>query len=293
MTSGILLLDKKEGISSGKCVYKARKKLGIKKIGHAGTLDPLATGLLPLLVGKATRVSDFLMADIKEYETLAYFGEKTDSQDKTGQVIERSLNSFTRSDLEKAIKENFLGEILQTPPMYSAIKHKGQKLYELARKGQSVERKKRRIKIYDFEILDFNFPYAKFRIKCSKGTYIRTLVNDLGEVLKTFANVHELRRTRVGEFDVKDAVSFDDLENLKKEQIEKYLMPIDHALVDLKKVVLDKRHLKHAINGMAIKKDFSKSLENQNLRVYVEDNFIGIGRYIDGAIKLKKVFYEG
>ena len=103
----------------------------------------------------------------------------------------------------------------------------------------------------------------------------------MGEVLKTFANVHELRRTRVGEFDVKDAVSFDDLENLKKEQIEKYLMPIDHALVDLKKVVLDKRHLKHAINGMAIKKDFSKSLENQNLRVYVEDNFIGIGRYID------------
>lgn len=293
MTSGILLIDKKSGISSGKCVYQARKSLGIKKIGHAGTLDPLATGLLPLLVGKATRVSDFLMADRKEYETLAYFGEKTDSQDKTGNVIEKSSNIFDKKDLEKAIEENFLGEIFQTPPMYSALKHKGQKLYELARKGESVERKKRKIKIYNFEILDFNFPYARFRIKCSKGTYIRALVNDLGDILKTFANVHELRRIRVGEFEVKDALLFGDLENLDKEDIKSNLMPIDHALLDFKKVVLDKRHLKHATNGMAIRKGLDKFLENQNLRVYVEDDFIGIGRYSDGAVKLKKVFYEG
>ena len=137
MTSGILLIDKTTGQSSGKCVYQARKKLAIKKIGHAGTLDPLATGLLPLLINKATRVSDFLMDEIKVYETLAFFGQKTDSQDITGKVIEKSSNSFKKNDLEKAIKENFLGEILQTPPMYSAIKSNGRKLYELAREGKT------------------------------------------------------------------------------------------------------------------------------------------------------------
>ena len=117
MTSGILLIDKNTGISSGKCVYQARKKLGIKKIGHAGTLDPLATGLLPLLINKATRVSDFLMDEVKIYETLAFFGQKTDSQDITGEVLEKSSNTFEKNDLERAIKENFTGEILQTPPM--------------------------------------------------------------------------------------------------------------------------------------------------------------------------------
>ncbi|MDU2830098.1 MAG: tRNA pseudouridine(55) synthase TruB, partial [Anaerococcus sp.] len=176
MTSGILLIDKSTGISSGKCVYQARKKLGIKKIGHAGTLDPLATGLLPLLINKATRVSDFLMDEIKIYETLAFFGQKTDSQDITGEVLEKSSNTFEKKDLEKAIKENFSGEILQTPPMYSALKHKGRKLYELAREGKTVERKQRKIKIYDFEIIDFDFPYARLKITCSKGTYIRSLV---------------------------------------------------------------------------------------------------------------------
>ena len=294
MTSGILLIDKSTGISSGKCVYQARKKLGIKKIGHAGTLDPLATGLLPLLINKATRVSDFLMDEVKIYETLAFFGQKTDSQDITGEVLEESSNTFEKKDLERAIKENFTGEILQTPPMYSALKHKGRKLYELAREGKTVERKQRKIKIYDFEILDFNFPYARLKITCSKGTYIRSLVNDLGENLKTFATVKELRRLRVGDFDVKDAIKIDDFEKMDTDQIIKKLIPIDKALGQYEKIILDKSYYKQATNGMTMKVDFDKNIEGY-LRVYVKDLFIGLGKYKNEnkTLKLKKVFYEG
>lgn len=294
MTSGILLIDKSTGISSGKCVYQARKKLGIKKIGHAGTLDPLATGLLPLLINKATRVSDFLMDEVKIYETLAFFGQKTDSQDITGEVLEKSSNTFEKKDLERAIKENFTGEILQTPPMYSALKHKGRKLYELAREGKTVERKQRKIKIYDFEILDFNFPYARLKITCSKGTYIRSLVNDLGENLKTFATVKELRRLKVGDFDVKDAIKIDDFEKMDTDQIIKKLIPIDKALGQYEKIILDKSYYKQATNGMTMKVDFDKKVEGY-LRVYVKDLFIGLGEYKNEnkTLKIKKVFYEG
>lgn len=294
MTSGILLIDKSTGISSGKCVYQARKKLGIKKIGHAGTLDPLATGLLPLLINKATRVSDFLMDEVKIYETLAFFGQKTDSQDITGEVLEKSSNTFEKKDLEKAIKENFSGEILQTPPMYSALKHKGRKLYELAREGKTVERKQRKIKIYDFEILDFDFPYARLKITCSKGTYIRSLVNDLGENLKTFATVKELRRLKVGDFDVKDAIKIEDFEKMETDQILKNLISIDKALGQYEKIILDKSYYKQATNGMTMKVDFDKKVEGY-LRVYVKDLFIGLGEYKNEnkTLKIKKVFYEG
>lgn len=294
MTSGILLIDKSTGISSGKCVYQARKKLGIKKIGHAGTLDPLATGLLPLLINKATRVSDFLMDEVKIYETLAFFGQKTDSQDITGEVLEKSSNTFEKKDLEKAIKENFTGEILQTPPMYSALKHKGRKLYELAREGKTVERKQRKIKIYDFEILDFDFPYARLKITCSKGTYIRSLVDDLGKNLKTFATVKELRRLKVGDFDVKDAIKIEDFEKMEADQILKNLISIDKALGQYEKIILDKSYYRQATNGMTMKVDFDKKVEGY-LRVYVKDLFIGLGEYKNEnkTLKIKKVFYEG
>ena len=293
MTSGILLIDKNTGSSSGKIVYQARKKLGIKKIGHAGTLDPLATGLLPLLINKATRVSDFLMDEVKVYETLAFFGQKTDTQDITGEILEKSSKTFELDDLKSAIDDNFIGEIFQTPPMYSALKHKGRKLYELAREGKSIERKKRKIKIYDFDIVDFKFPYARLRIKCSKGTYIRTLVNDLGEVLQSFATVKELRRTNIGDFDVEDAIKIEDFENMEKDEIIEKLIPIDKALFQYEKIVLDKTYYKQATNGMTMKVDYGKNVDNY-LRVYVDDLFIGLGEYKDKnkTLKIKKVFYE-
>ena len=294
MTSGILLIDKNTGASSGKIVYQARKKLGIKKIGHAGTLDPLATGLLPLLINKATRVSDFLMDEVKIYETLAFFGQKTDTQDITGEILEKSSKTFEKKDLEKAIKENFLGEIFQTPPMYSALKQNGKKLYELAREGKIVERKQRKIEVYDFEILDFDFPYARFKITCSKGTYIRSLVNDLGEILETFATVKELRRLKVGNFDVKDAIKIEDFEKKDVDVLIKKLIPIDDALNQYEKIILDKSYYKQATNGMTMKVDLAKNFDGL-IRVYVEDLFIGLGEYKNKnkTLKLKKVFYEG
>ena len=293
MTSGILLIDKNTGSSSGKIVYQARKKLGIRKIGHAGTLDPLATGLLPLLINKATRVSDFLMDEVKVYETLAFFGQKTDTQDITGEILEKSSKTFELDDLKNAIDDNFIGEIFQTPPMYSALKHKGKKLYELAREGKSIERKERKIKIYDFDIVDFKFPYARLRIKCSKGTYIRTLVNDLGEILQSFATVKELRRTKVGDFDVEDAIKIEDFEKMEKNEIIKRLIPIDKALFQYEKIVLDKTYYKQATNGMTMKVDYGKNID-EYLRVYVDDLFIGLGEYKDKnkTLKIKKVFYE-
>ena len=293
MTSGILLIDKNTGSSSGKIVYQARKKLGIKKIGHAGTLDPLATGLLPLLINKATRVSDFLMDDVKVYETLAFFGQKTDTQDITGEILEKSSKTFEFDDLKKAIYDNFIGEIFQTPPMYSALKHKGKKLYEFAREGKSIERKKRKIKIYDFDIVDFKFPYARLRIKCSKGTYIRTLVNDLGEILQSFATVKELRRTNIGDFDVEDSIKIEDFEKMDKDEIIKRLIPIDKALFQYEKIVLDKSYYKQATNGMTMKVDYGKKVDKY-LRVYVDDLFIGLGEYKNKnkTLKIKKVFYE-
>lgn len=293
MTSGILLIDKNTGSSSGKIVYQARKKLGIRKIGHAGTLDPLATGLLPLLINKATRVSDFLMDEVKVYETLAFFGQKTDTQDITGEILEKSSKTFELDDLKNAIDDNFIGEIFQTPPMYSALKHKGKKLYELAREGKSIERKERKIKIYDFDIVDFKFPYARLRIKCSKGTYIRTLVNDLGEILQSFATVKELRRTKVGDFDVEDAIKIEDFEKMEKNEIIKRLIPIDKALFQYDRIVLDKTYYKQATNGMTMKVDYGKNID-EYLRVYVDDLFIGLGEYKDKnkTLKIKKVFYE-
>ena len=272
----------------------SKKKTRHKKIGHAGTLDPLATGLLPLLINKATRVSDFLMDEVKIYETLAFFGQKTDTQDITGEILEKSSKTFEKKDLEKAIKENFLGEIFQTPPMYSALKQNGKKLYELAREGKIVERKQRRIKVYDFEILDFDFPYARFKITCSKGTYIRSLVNDLGEVLKTFATVKELRRLKVGNFDVKDAIKIEDFEKKDVDELIKKLIPIDDALNQYEKIILDKSYYKQATNGMTMKVDLEKNFDGL-IRVYVEDLFIGLGEYKNKnkTLKLKKVFYEG
>ncbi len=234
------------------------------------------------------------MDEVKIYETLAFFGQKTDTQDITGEILEKSSNTFEKKELEKVIKENFLGEILQTPPMYSALKYKGRKLYELAREGKSIERKQREIKIYDFEILDFDFPYARLKITCSKGTYIRSLVNDLGETLKTFATVKELRRLKVGDFDVKDAIKSEDFENMNLDDIMKNLIPIDKALDQYEKIILDESFYKQATNGMTMKVDFVKDIDGL-FRVYVKDLFIGLGEYKNKnkTLKIKKVFYEG
>ena len=293
MISGILNINKEVGISSSKCVSLVKKALDTRKVGHTGTLDLEAGGVLPIVIGKATRVSDFLMDEDKEYITEAIFGKRTDTLDYDGKVVDTSDKTFTREDLEEAIKD-FIGKITQIPPMYSALKVNGQKLYDLARKGIEVERKKRQVNIYSFEIIDFDFPKATFKITCSKGTYIRTLIDDLGEKLGSFAYVNSLTRSKVGDFYIEDAIDSKDLLDMNLEEVLEKLEPVDYALKSYPDIVLDKSYLKQATNGMTMHVD---QMDLDNLfRVYVEDDFIGLGRAHKSNdkyfLKMEKVFYE-
>lgn len=292
MHSGILNINKKKGISSAKCVSLVRKALNQKKVGHTGTLDLEASGVLPIVVGKATRVSDYMMGKDKTYETLIEFGKKTDTLDAAGEVIDKSDKQITRSDLEEVLK-NYEGEITQIPPMYSALKVNGKKLYDLAREGIEIERKKRRVTIYDIELLDFNFPYAKLKVTCSKGTYIRTLVDDIGEELGTFAFVKDLCRVRVGDFRIEDSIDSDEILEMDKENLILSLNNLDMALDNFPRYDLDKKYFSNAINGMTIR--IEDKLE-EKVRVYVGDEFIGLGKSsVKGEeyfLKMEKVFYD-
>ena len=293
MISGILNVNKEVGISSNKCVGLVKKVLNTKKVGHTGTLDLEADGVLPIVIGKATRVSDFLMDEKKEYITEAIFGSRTDTLDWSGQVVEESNKTFTKDELISEM-ENFTGQIIQIPPMYSAIKINGTKMYDLARKGIEVERKTRNVTIYGFELIDFDFPKATFKITCSKGTYIRSLIDDLGEALGSFAYVNKLTRSKVGDFVIEEAISSKDLLEMDKEEILSRIKPVDYALKDYKEIRLDKSYFKQATNGMTMRVDdiYSDDL----IRVYVDDKFIGLAKNFKNEdryfLKMEKVFYE-
>lgn len=209
MIDGILLIDKEEGISSYFVINKLKRFFPRKhKIGHAGTLDPFATGLLIVLLGKATKLMDSIHLFEKTYEVTAEFGYATDTQDVTGTKIFTSLNNLKieESKIQEAIVKRFVGEIEQTPPNFSANKVHGQRAYDLARKGEDFILKPKKISVKDFEIVQYKWPFVTFRITCSTGTYIRTLVNDLGMELRTYATAINLRRLSIGDFDVKNAI---------------------------------------------------------------------------------------
>lgn len=201
----IVLVDKEPDWTSFDVVAKMRSILKIKKIGHAGTLDPFATGLLILLVGKATKIQDSLMLSDKVYEAEIKLGQRTDSFDRTGKVIVESDKKVKKDEIITAVK-SFEGESFQMPPMFSAVKKNGKRLYELARKGIEVEREPRKIMIHSIDITEVNSDRVIIRVHCSKGTYIRTLADDIGEKLGTYAFLNELRRTAIGEYSVKDSL---------------------------------------------------------------------------------------
>ena len=292
MPKGILNVNKEKGISSARVVSLVRRALDIKKVGHTGTLDLEASGVLPIVVGKATRVSDYMMTKDKVYETELILGAKTDTLDAAGKIIAKS-QKFIDKDQFLETMNTFKGEIEQIPPMYSALKVNGKKLYDLAREGIEIERKRRRVNIYDIDLLDFDFPRAKIRVTCSKGTYIRTLVDDIGEKLSTFAYVDNLVRARVGEFDIKDAIKSEDILEISREDLLKKLYPIDTALKNFEKIVLDKSYLEKLINGQVVEveKNYGKII-----RVYCEDEFLGLGNSYRESdknfLKMEKVFYE-
>lgn len=209
--NGIVVINKEPGYTSHDVVAKARGILKIKKIGHAGTLDPLATGVLILLVGKATKLSNQFMGFDKAYRSTMKLGMKTTSADIQGETIDEKEFSFvTQSALETVFKK-FTGDIEQLPPMVSAVRHKGKKLYELARKGITVERKSRPVTIRELSVLEFNLPYVQFFMDCSKGTYVRQLVDDVGDELGCGACISQIERTKVGSFTLDQAVLIGDL----------------------------------------------------------------------------------
>ena len=228
---GILLVDKPVGITSHDIVDRLRKKLKMKKIGHAGTLDPLATGLMIMLIGKATKVSQFLISLDKSYEGEFLLGIETDSQDADGNVVsEKQLPiDLNENQIEEEMK-TFLGDQYQTPPMFSAKKIDGVPLYKMARKGKTVEREPRFIRINKISLKRWNSPRGEFDMCCSKGTYVRTVFHDLGQKLGCGAHLTMLRRTRIDEFDISDAKPLVEIENMEISHFQSLLIPIHKAV---------------------------------------------------------------
>ncbi len=258
MEHGVIVINKEKGFTSHDVVAKLRGIIGQKKIGHTGTLDPMATGVLPVCLGNATKLCDFLTDERKEYETLMHMGLVSDTQDITGTILYNSTSrkvDITLSELEEALI-HFKGKIEQIPPMYSAKKVNGKKLYELAREGKTIERKAREIEIFDIEIKNFNPPYVRLRIECSKGTYIRTICHDLGMYLKCGAVMEELERTKVGRFIAEEAYTLSEVEELKNEgRIHEAVFRTDFFFLDEPAVHVKTDSMKLLLNGNKLAAD--------------------------------------
>ncbi len=223
---GVLLVDKPPRLTSHDVVDRLRRQFGFRKVGHCGTLDPAATGLLVIVLERATKLQANLMSADKTYEGVMRLGVTTDSQDGDGAVLaEKPVPPLTEAEVETVLAK-FRGDLQQIPPMVSAIKHEGTPLYKLARKGKTIERKPRLIHIYDLRLLKLELARVHFRVACTKGTYVRTLCHDIGEMLGCGAHLAELRRTRSGTLDVKDAKPLDVLLSLRREQLQPLIIPI-------------------------------------------------------------------
>ena len=271
--NGFLIIDKPKGVTSANCVYKLRKLLGIKKIGHCGTLDPLATGLLPICIGEATKFSSFMSDLDKTYEVGISFGLETDTGDIEGEIISEGINNFKETDLKKVLKL-FEGPQTQIPPMYSALKNGGKPLYWWARKGVFLFRKERNITIHKIELIEFSKNEAKFRIFCTKGTYIRSIAESIGRALNTKATVISLRRLSIGSIKTEDMVLMPKEES---NEILRSILPSDFILKHLSKAELNKEDVKKVRNGQSI--DYNAQLEKKGLvRIYTNKSlFMGIG----------------
>ncbi len=263
---GVLMLDKPVGLSSNTALQKARRALNAQKAGHTGTLDPFASGLLPLCFGEATKFSaDLLHAD-KEYVASIKFGETTTTADVEGEIIETRPVDFTEEQLHKAL-ESLTGEIDQIPPMYSALKKDGVRLYELARQGQEIEREPRRVTVYELELLSFNKPEALVRVKCSKGTYVRVLGEDVGKILGCGAHLTALRRTKIADIDISGAVSLQDFEEADIAQRLDMLDPPDRLLSQLEPIELKEELAVRFLHGQSIRITRSENSEKK-VKVY-------------------------
>ena len=286
---GVLLLDKPHGMTSNTALQKARRLFSAAKAGHTGTLDPMATGLLPLCFGEATKFSADLLDADKTYEAELCFGVTTATGDAEGEVLERRAAQFSRADLDRAL-ENFRGRIVQIPPMYSALKRDGQPLYKLARQGITVEREAREIDIVELALLDLSedFGACRLRVRCSKGTYIRTLAEDIGRVLGCGAHLTALRRTAVGNLAEERTVTLDALEALPEEARQAWLLPVDTLLQGEPKLVLDDEQRLRFSHGNPV--SVNSTLRGR-CRVYSSDGaLLGVGHVdITGAVHPRRL----
>lgn len=268
---GIILVNKEKEYTSHDIVAILRKKLNISKVGHTGTLDPNATGILPILIGKGTKFSKYLINHDKIYEVELELGKKTDTADIEGKILEeRHVDSDYISKNIKKVLDMFIGEQEQIPPMYSAIKVNGRKLYEYARSGQKIEIKPRKIEIYNIELIEQNKNIIRLIVSCSKGTYIRSLCEDIAEKLNTVGYMKNLKRLQVGNFNVKDSIKISDI-NIKN--INEYIITLENLLKDEPSIELSKRKLELFLNGVQI-----TLLNDDGLyKIYSEGKFIGTG----------------
>ena len=276
---GVFLLDKPQGMSSNDIMQKVKRIFQANKAGHTGALDPLATGMLPICLGEATKFSQFLLDADKRYLVTAKLGERTDTSDAEGQIVEtRDVNVKTPEILTAL--EQFRGNILQVPTMFSALKHNGKPLYEYARQGITVEREARPITIFELNFIEYNAPYLTLEVHCSKGTYIRTLVDDLGEVLGCGAHVTMLRRTAVADYPTEKMLDWHALQSLAEQQdlalLDALLLPMDTAVAKLPALILNESQTQGIGFGQRIKFDNPNRLQGQVRLFSHENRFLGV-----------------
>ena len=284
--NGIVIVDKPQGWTSQDVTARLRRVYATRRIGHGGTLDPMATGVLPVFVGRATRGVEFFEHAEKTYDTVLLLGRTTDTQDVTGTVLAEKTVHLSPADIERVLPR-FRGDILQVPPMYSALKVNGKKLYELARKGQEVERQPRPITVFELTNLGFDGTRLSLRVRCSKGTYIRTLCQDIGEALGCGGCMEALRRVRAGEYGIEDAVPLEQL--LESETPERYLRGLDTMFAHCPAVTLTPNQEKRCRNG----NPFSFPLPQGTYRAYSQSGeFLMLAKVEDGVMTTIKSFFE-
>ena len=284
--NGIVIIDKPQGWTSQDVTARLRRVFSTRRIGHGGTLDPMATGVLPVFVGRATRGVEFFEHAEKTYETVLRLGLTTDTEDISGTVLTEQEANVTGEQLEEVLQK-FRGEILQVPPMYSALKVGGQKLVDMARKGKTVERQPRPITIHELTLLGMEAEGIRLQVRCSKGTYIRTLCKDIGEALGCGGCMAALRRVQAGEYTIDEAVPL--LQLLEEAEPEKFLRPVDTMFRNYPAVTLSEKQALRCRNGNS----FSVKLEEGTYRAYDKDGeFLMLAKVEDGVMSTVKSFFE-
>jgi len=290
--SGVVIINKGEGISSQAVVNRVKRLLGVEKAGHTGTLDPLATGVLPVLVGRGVKASEFMLTEDKHYSATLLLGITTDTEDVTGNTLTECSDIPNKESVLEAVS-HFVGEILQTPPMYSALKVGGKKLYELARAGQTVEREPRKIKVYSIEATHLSDREYKLDIHCSKGTYIRTLCKDIGERLGCGGVMKTLTRTEVSGFSLDVAVTLEELEGMSDEKRRSMVLPVEYVFRGFKSVCLNNFFSRLCHSGLEIYLEkIGKSFDvGERVKIYDENGFFAVGevRMFENGLAIKPI----